>query len=322
MKYPTTSAHGIMFHHLHGGQHKPVQGSISQENLEAILQFVGVQQFLTPMQWLEKLDSDRLDPEDLCLTFDDGLLCQFDIALPLLEKYRLNAFWFVYSGVFEGQIQLGKLEIYRAFRCQYFPNIDDFYTVFFERVFDAGFSEKISEVVTEARIRQMISVFPFYSVNDVRFRLVRDLVLGRQEYELIMDGLIHDRGPSLHELAKGLWMSDEHLKYLADQGHVVGLHSYSHPTALADLPYTEQREEYQKNYQHILRVCGRPPEAVAHPTNSYNQETLEILAGLGIRFGFRSNMATANAIGQSNPNRYEMAREDNANIQRMVGASK
>jgi len=214
-----------MFHHLHGGQHKPVQGSISQENLEAILQFVGVQQFLTPMQWLEKLDSDRLDPEDLCLTFDDGLLCQFDIALPLLEKYRLNAFWFVYSGVFEGQIQLGKLEIYRAFRCQYFPNIDDFYTVFFERVFDAGFSEKISEVVTEARIRQMISVFPFYSVNDVRFRLVRDLVLGRQEYELIMDGLIHDRGPSLHELAKGLWMSDEHLKYLADQGHVVGLHS-------------------------------------------------------------------------------------------------
>ena len=299
-----------------------MQGSISLEDLEELLQFVGVQRFLTPMQWLEKLENDRLGPQDLCLTFDDGLLSQFEIALPLLEEYRLNAFWFIYSGVFEEQIQLGKLEIYRAFRCKYFPTVDDFYTVFIRRVFDTGFGEKTSEVLTEARIHEFLSAYPIYSVNDVKFRFVRDLVLGRQEYERIMDDLIHGYGANLHDLAKGLWMSDEQLKYLTEQGHVVGLHSYSHPTALAELPYTDQQEEYQMNYQHILRVCGRPPVAVAHPTNSYSQETIEILSDLGICCGFRSNMAATNVMGERSPNRYEMAREDHANIQRMVVAGK
>lgn len=311
-----------MFHHFHGGLHQPTQGSISVEDLNAILQFVDVQHIITPTDWLEKLDSDRLDPTDLCLTFDDGLLSQFDIALPLLEKYRLKAFWFVYSGVFEGQIQLGKLEIYRAFRCQFFSTVDDFYTMFFRRIFDTKFGEKASEVLTKFRIGQMLNTFPFYSENDVKFRLIRDLVLERLEYENFMDTIIQEHGLDISELGKSLWMSDANLEYLTDHGHEVGLHSYSHPTVFAELPYTDQQEEYQKNYQHILSVSRRSPMAMAHPTNSYSKETIEILTGLGIHCGFRSNMVPPNLREQPNPNRYEMAREDHANIQQMLGASK
>jgi peptidoglycan/xylan/chitin deacetylase (PgdA/CDA1 family) len=315
-------AHGVMFHHFHGGRHSRVQGSISEEDLEGILQFIGVQHTLTPAEWLEKLDTDRLDERDLCLTFDDGLLCQFEVALPLLERYRLKAFWFVYSSVFEGQIELGKLEIYRAFRCKFFPTIDDFYTGFFQKVFEAGFAKKTSEVVTEARIQQMTNVFPFYSVNDAKFRLVRDLVLGRQEYEGIMDEMIQEHGVDRDELSKDLWMSNAQLRYLNDQGHMVGLHSYSHPTTLAGLSYANQREEYQKNYQHILAVCGQAPMAMAHPANSYSKETIKILMELGIRCGFRSNMLPPHPGGQPNLSRYEMAREDDANILRMLGGSR
>ena len=311
-----------MFHHFHGGQHQQTQGSISVKDLDVILKFLDVQQFLTPTEWLEKLAGDRLSQKDLCLTFDDGLLSQFDVALPLLEKYRLKAFWFVYSGVFEGQVHLGKLEIYRAFRCQFFPTIDDFYTMFFRRVFDTEFVEKTSEVLTEARIGQMLSVFPFYSENDVKFRLIRDHVLERQNYETLMDTIIQEHGLDMSELGKSLWMTDAQLKYLTDQGHEVGLHAYSHPTVFAELPYSDQQDEYQKNYQHILGVGGRSPMAMAHPTNSYSKETIEILAGLGIRCGFRSNMVPPDMGGQPNPNRYEMAREDHANIQQMLGASK
>ena len=311
-----------MFHHFHGRRHQIVQGSISQNDLEDILNFVGIDRFLTPIQWLDKLDSNRLGPQDLCLTFDDGLLCQFDIALPLLEKYRLNAFWFIYSGVFshnsEEQLKVGNLEIYRAFRCNYFSDINDFYTDFFRQAFESGFAKKASEVVTDARIHQFRNDFPFYSENDVKYRLIRDVVMDRQEYEYIMDGLIRQHSTDLQELSKGLWMTDDQLRYLADRGHEVGLHSYSHPTALTTLPHPDHKEEYQLNYEHILRVCGSPPVTVAHPTNSYDQETIQILAELGITCGFRSNMASAGAIGQLNPNRYELAREDHSNIQQMV----
>src|SRR3990167_6501841 len=110
--------HGIMFHHFHGEGHYVGQGSISGREFEDILQFVGLKRILNPEEWLGRLETGQLKDEDLCLTFDDGLLCQFDVAFPVLEKYGLRAFWFVYSSVFEGKPS-SKFEIYRVFRTKF-----------------------------------------------------------------------------------------------------------------------------------------------------------------------------------------------------------
>ena len=59
---------------------------------------------------------------------------------------------------------------------------------------------------------------------------------------------------------------------------------------------------------------------LADKSHDCSHETIEILAGLGIHCGFRTNMVPPDVGGQLNPNRYEMAREDHANIQRMLGA--
>ena len=63
-----------------------------------MLRFVGLRNILPADEWMARATSDRLDENDLCLTFDDALRCQYDVALPVLEKYGLTAFWFVYSG--------------------------------------------------------------------------------------------------------------------------------------------------------------------------------------------------------------------------------
>ena len=36
------------------------------------------------------------------VTFDDNLKCQYDIALPILDKYSLKAFWFIYTSPLDG----------------------------------------------------------------------------------------------------------------------------------------------------------------------------------------------------------------------------
>ena len=136
MAYPKEVPHGIMFHHFHNEKHLKTQGSISAEDLEKILDYVGRERILSPLEWLERLAENKLSSEDICLTFDDGLLSQIDVALPVLEHYGLKALWFVYSGVFEGQLE--NLEIYRFFRTKYFENIDDFYNLFFQKVSESG----------------------------------------------------------------------------------------------------------------------------------------------------------------------------------------
>lgn len=316
MEYPKVIEHGLMFHHLHNERHLKGQGIISQDDFEAILNFVGTHRILSPVEWLEKLDHGKLNKEHLCITFDDGLLCQYEIALPILDKYNLKAFWFVYSSVFEGHLE--KLEIYRFFRSNFFPNIDAFYDVFFRRVFSSEFSKLANEVLKEEEIKKLIECFPFYGFNDVKFRLVRDRALGRQEYEGIMDTMITEYGVDISDLVRDLWMTSEDLRYLSENGHVVGLHSYSHPTALANLSYEEQFREYDKNYLHLKRVSFTNALAMSHPCNSYNEDTIEILKHFGIKCGFRANMFPKEEGVQINSNNLELAREDQANVMRML----
>jgi len=317
MKYPRDRSHGVMFHHFHGGGHPVGQGSISAGEFESILRFVGPERILAPDEWLVRQESGNLDPADVCLTFDDSLLCQIDIALPVLERLGLRAFWFVYSSVFEGGV--GKFEAHRAFRTRYFGSVDEFYMRFFDAVHHAGFGARVDAAVTESETAKRKAVFPFYSTNDIRFRLVRDAVLSVDEYDALMEELVKDAGVEFDSLLQGLWMSDEHLEHLSTRGHSVGLHSYSHPMVLANLGVDRQRDEYERNYAHLQRVCGRPPVAMAHPVDSYDEDTLEILAGLGVRCGFRSNMTRPRASSRAH-RRFEIPRRDHATIVPMLNA--
>jgi len=312
MPYRKDIPHGIMFHHFHGDKHLPSQGSISSDGFKKILEYIGIERFLSPDEWLEKLFKKALKNEDLCLTFDDGLLSQIEVALPVLEHYGLRGFWFAYSGVFEGGIE--NLEIYRLFRTKYFSNINEFYGLFFKKAAEAGApAEAEGKIISEQQ-----KLYPFYSVNDIKFRILRDKILGPQKYEKLMDSLLADYRVSKEDLAKGLWMADNDLKYLSGSGHNIGLHSYSHPTTLAGLSFENQLGEYQKNYFHLEKVCGKKPVAVSHPCNSYNEDTMEVLGRLGIQCGFRANMFPCQEGGRLNASNLEIAREDHANLMRML----
>tara|TARA_B100001057_G_scaffold481333_1_gene555248 strand:- start:9 stop:329 length:321 start_codon:yes stop_codon:yes gene_type:complete len=93
-KYPLNFPHGIMFHRLHKKGKKSLgAGSISQDDFEKILKFIGIKNIITPNQWIEKIKNKSLKKNDICLTFDDGLKSQYNCALPILNKYNLKAFF-------------------------------------------------------------------------------------------------------------------------------------------------------------------------------------------------------------------------------------
>src|SRR5262245_41086900 len=122
-------AHGIMFHHFHDGQHPRGQGSISAEQLDQLIRIVGRHRILPAREWLLRARAATLGDDDLCLTFDDTLRCQYDVALPVLSQHGITAFFFIYTSVLDGELE--RLEIYRRFRTVCFPSVDDFYDAFF-----------------------------------------------------------------------------------------------------------------------------------------------------------------------------------------------
>lgn len=98
------------------------QGSISEKKFEELLDWISDKfVILGADEFLQKFNRGTLQSGEICLTFDDALKCQFDVAVPVLKRRSIEAFFFVYSSPFLGQPDL--LEIYRYFRStEFFPS--------------------------------------------------------------------------------------------------------------------------------------------------------------------------------------------------------
>ena len=80
-----------MFHHFHdNGIHTKGQGSIDQEDFIKMIKFIGRKNIVDADVFFEKFKENKLKNNEVCLTFDDAIKCQIDIALPILEELKIS----------------------------------------------------------------------------------------------------------------------------------------------------------------------------------------------------------------------------------------
>ncbi len=298
---------GIMFHHFHGGTHPVGQGSINAEQFAELIEFVGRKHILDADEWQARATAGQLEKGDLCLSFDDGLACQADIALPVLDAYDISAFWFVYTSPLEGVVQ--RLELYRYYRDVAFESVEEFYSAFDLQLSETPWWPDVQQQLHDFSPAEYLKEFPFYSDGDRRFRFLRDRVLGPERYFSVMDGMVAGAGYDPVALSCSLFLSVDTIRQLHAEGHRIGLHSHTHPTRLEALTAEAQATEYSVNRSRLEEQTGELITCMSHPCNSYNDTTLSLLENMGIEIGFRSNMHAIN-----NPGRMEYPREDHANL--------
>ncbi len=299
--------HSVMFHHLHGENHLPAQGSLSALDFKEMIEWLQKRYtILNASKYMEKFRDGRLGDAEICLSLDDGLKCQYDIALPVLEELHIQAFFFVYSSAFFDEPD--PLEIYRYFRTTYFSDIDAFYSLFFEVVASLR-PEEYSVSRSIFQDSDYLSNFPFYSENDKWFRYLRDQFLVPEEYHQAMRNLMASSSFDIVHAKQVLWMTENEILDLDEKGHVIGLHSFTHPTQMSKLGKDVQHREYLSNYEHLSKLLGKPVRSMSHPCGDYNQTTLRILSELGIEIGFRSSMSVRGTLSP-----LEIPREDHANV--------
>ena len=298
---------GVMFHHFHdAGIHRRGQGSLSADRLRALLGYLGLQyNILTPGDYVERALGGRLAPDDICLSFDDALLCQYDVAVPVLDEFGIKAFFFVYSSIFTDTPD--NLELYRDFRNASFDGIDDFYRVFFDLL--ERQLPRAQQRYLDTYPADYLADFGFYTDNDRCFRFVRDQVLVQSEYDGLMTDMMGRAGYPREERMTQLWMRAEHVAALDAAGHEIGLHSHSHPMQMGMLDRAAQETEYRLNRRMLSAICRQAPRTMSHPCGSYSDDTLDVLRDLHVVLGFRSNMSATHGGSL-----WEMPREDHANL--------
>jgi peptidoglycan/xylan/chitin deacetylase (PgdA/CDA1 family) len=311
--------HGIMFHHFHDdGIHSKSQGSISKDDFYNIIKFIGRKNILNADEFFFRSQSNELKENNVCLTFDDGIKCQIDIALPVLEDLKIKGFFFLYSSLLSNKPDL--LELHRYFRVNYFKNMEEFYDKFFMLL-----NMKLDKffILNSSILKNMMAKYSFYSLNDAKFRVVRNELLSKKEYDNLMFLMFEEKKFIPEKHYNDLFFKKNDLIQLHSLGHLIGLHSHNHPTTMEKLNYEKQKEEYQKNldvFSEILNVKKSEIKFMSHPCGSYNNDTLEILKNLGIKLGFKQimKMEPNKGMKKINNSSLEIARQDHVEIIKMM----
>ncbi len=313
--------HGIMFHHFHDGKrHKKSQGSITKEDLVRIIDFIGRKNILDAELFREKLIKNELKENEVCFTFDDGIKGQIDIALPVLEDFKIKSYFFVFTNIFEGV--KNNLELFRYFRNNLFQNIEEFYYLFFKE-FEKLFSVNLNNFFEKKKddFENIKKVASFYTEEDIKFRLIRDKYFKQEDYIEFMHHLYKLKKFDVNDqkVLDKINFNENDLKSLDSLGHTIGLHSHNHPMILENLSFTKQKEEYEKCILSISRIIKKSKisiKSMSHPCGSYNYDTLEILKSLNIDIGFKNTLIKEKRRGNGkiNNSSLEIARQDHTHI--------
>jgi len=313
-----------MFHHLHDNKmHKSGQGSISVNNYYKIIDFIGEKNILDADDFLERLKINKLEKKNVCLTFDDSLKSQFDLGKKLLNSIKRKAFFFINSSMFKGKNN--KLELYRYFRTNCFLSIEEFYNLFFKQAEDylnINIDKKIQNKnykIYGYNLKEWRRNFPYFSKNDIKFRIARDNILSSKKYDLIMKNLFKIKKFNFKKEEKNLFFSEENIIDLKKSGHEVGLHSHSHPFLISKFSFKKQMYEYSTNKNILEKILRNYKiKSMSHPCGSYNRNTLKVLKKLNIEIGFKQIMKIDKNMKKINNSNLEIARHDSPAIAKML----
>lgn len=273
---PPAKAHAILAHYFHGPGFPPAQGSLSVDEWDAGLDAYGPR-LIPAQEWIARALSGKQKDEVVC-SFDDGLREAYVLGLPSLVKRGLTACWNVYTGPYVGVPN--SLERWRWMRNHGFGGIEAFYDVT-ARLYGRAPAAYLADR-------------GYLSQRDRDFRYWRDQEATPQEYEAMMEQMM-DEAPQ-QPPTQDIWISPHELQRLHQAGHVLGIHTHSHPTDLSALSCEQQYLEYATArviLAGILHVEPASLTTVSHPCGAYTQDGLGWLRRHGFTLAWGATMAGA-----------------------------
>ena len=289
MKTLNQNLKGIMFHEFHDNKaFAKSQGSISKDQFYKIIKKIGKRNILSPQNFLDATHSN-IKIKYYCLSFDDGLKCQFKIASEILNDLNLKAFFFIISSTLTNKPNL--LAVYKDFRCNYLSNLNEFYEEFFSISKNVISSEQLIKFnkINSSRINRIKKKFNFYSSADIKFRIFRDEIILKNEYDFIMKELMNKYNYNFKKKFKKLVLNKIDINNLLKNNHEVGLHSHNHNHKMNYLTYNEQKKDYLTCKQILDSITKKKTTSMSHPSGNYNKDTFKVLKELNIKIGFRHN---------------------------------
>ena len=278
--------YGVMFHHFHDHKiYSKSPGSIDINQLEKIIQKIGRKNIINPNEYLLYKKNKTFKKNYICLTFDDGIKSQL-LALKILKKHSIKAFFFINTKY----IECKKIspEVIRFFIYNFCKGINKFYKIFIKNCnFD---HEKILKK-NKKKIRLFKVKYKFYSDEDINFRIIRNNIT-QKKYHALMEKIMKIENFDYKKKKIEFYLSKKDLIKIDKSGHMIGLHTHSHPNDFSKLNLRNQREELLLNIKSLREIFKNKKKifnSFSYPGGNYSYKTLKMLKKNDIKIAFTNS---------------------------------
>lgn len=227
-------------------------------------------------------EDGRLPPRALAITFDDGYADNVTLALPVLQRYGVQATVFVATGFLDG----GRMFNDSVIECIRRTEV---------ATIDLGaFGLGVHELATPAQRRQTIETL-----------LPKAKYLGLAEREQFVDRLLHLAGRPM--LPNDLMMRSEQVAALHRAGIEIGAHTVRHPI-LRLVADDEAEREITDGAERLRDITGAPVGLFAYPNGKPMQDYDARHVAMVRRLGFRAAVSTAPGVVNAQADLHQLPR--------------
>ncbi|OAI56266.1 hypothetical protein AYO47_02215 [Planctomyces sp. SCGC AG-212-M04] len=259
-------------------------------------------QFDQQLAWL-KSHADVIGLDDLesavagstgrfvLITFDDGYLDNYELALPVLKRHSVPATFFITTGFIDGRRVAWWDEIAwmvkHAERGKWPRRLQG----------NRGSRPDWTAEEMPAVIHELLQTYkklPTMECPTFLDEIAQATASGRC-------ALTHDSAP---------WMTWAQIRELQSVGQSIGAHTITHPV-LARCSREQQRGEISGSKRRIEDVLGRPVTAFSYPVgtaDAFTVETEELMREAGIRWAFNFQGGYVDATRAEAADRYSLPR--------------
>lgn len=273
----------LIFHRVHARPDPLFPHEPDAQRFEAIVRYVSATyRVMTLREAIAHVERGVLPPRSLVITFDDGYADNAEVALPILQRYGLQATFFVSTGFLDGG-RMWNDSVIECIRACRHDQID-------LGLFDLGRRSLTTPVERSSAIDALLPRIKYRTLS------------GREE---AISGLL--RLCEVTELPRDLMMRSDQVIEMHQAGMEIGAHTVNHPI-LTSIKPPEAEFEITEGRRRLESLIDAPVESFAYPNGKPGQDYDHTHVAMVRTMGFRCAVSTSPGVSQSGDDRHQLPR--------------
>lgn len=248
----------------------------------------------------------KLPENALLLTFDDGYIDNFTVAMPLLKKYGMQGSFFIPGKTFTENVLLDVNKVHFVLASASNPKelVSDIYTLLDE----ARKTPEYKDLPSNTDLYTHYGIANRFDSADVVFckRILQTAIPEKLRNEMSSKFFAKYVSQSESNFARELYMNHDQIKCMKDNGMFIGLHGYDHYW-LGNLKEDEMKRDVDKALNVMSDFINKDAWVMNYPYGSYNQGVIDYIKNNGCVLGLTT---IVNKADFTEENRFTMQRLD------------